>query len=500
MPPHDADKERSTRMPLDCHTQADGLARRKERLGVVVLLMSVAWIGTSLVLSDQGDFHASRGPVAAVHQTWDTQCNACHVPFTPISSASWGAPFLGDPHASSQRCQTCHEGAVHHGQHHPQIACGSCHREHRGRDASLVNLPDRDCTQCHADLSKHHSGTTVFENEVIRFDKNSHPEFRSIKTDPGKLKFNHALHLKAGMPVAAGGGAIMTLGKIPEPFRKRYQDQQTAKDDRAPVQLTCASCHQLDAGDFGVTPEQAKEFPFTLMGKRNAGAYMLPITYENQCQACHPLTIERKVPDEPKLGYLTIPHRLRPDEIHELLENHFTAQIARGQAGFLEKKVTRPLPGKTPGMLEPIARARIDQKVEQAEKDLYLSKRLCAECHYFEAFKAAPPPGVRVVPTQVPTVWLPHAKFNHTAHRAVQCAECHAGADRSVSQANVLIPDRDTCIQCHAAKTKTGMPGARHNCTECHLYHNGDHAKQGVGAAKRNLQKLRDVDEFLTGK
>jgi hypothetical protein len=508
MPPHDAGKERSNRTRLDCHKLDDSLSRWKERLGVVALLVSLAGPATSFWLSDQGDFHASRGPVASVHQIWDTQCSACHVPFTPISSHSWAAPFLGDAQASSQRCQACHDGPVHHAGQQPDLACGSCHREHRGRDASLVNLPDRDCTQCHRDLSKHHSGEVEFRNVVSGFSI-EHPEFRSVKTDPGKLKFNHLRHLTAGMALKQGGkvgGEIHTLGKIAEPFRKRYRDQQEKKEDSAPVQLQCASCHQLDGGDFGVTSTKPNEFPFSLMGGRNAGAYMLPISYENQCQACHPLTIERKVADDPKPGYLTIPHRLSPQDIHELLKAFFTAQIARGQAGFLEKKATRPLPGKMPGLLEPTVRAWIDQNVAHAEKDLYLSKRLCAECHYFEgksiaeAFKTSLGPELRVAPPQVPPVWFRHAKFNHTAHRAVQCAHCHAKAENSTLHTDVLIPDRDTCVQCHAPKAKAGTLGARHNCTECHRYHNGEHPTQGIGAAKRRPKKLRDIDDFLSVK
>ena len=509
MPPHDAGKERSTRTPLDCHKQDDSLSRWKERLGVVALLVTLAWLGTSFWLSDQGDFHASRGPVASVHQVWDTQCSACHVPCTPISSHSWAAPFLGDAQSSSQRCQACHDGPAHHAGQQPDLTCGSCHREHRGRDASLVNLPDRDCTQCHRDLSKHYSCITAFQDVVSGFSMDAHPEFRSIKTDPGKLKFNHLRHLTAGMALKQGaevGGEIHTLGKIAEPFRKRYRDQQEKKQDDDPVQLQCASCHQLDSGDFGFTSGKGNEFPYSLMAGPNAGAYMLPISYENQCQACHPLTIERKVADDPKAGYLTIPHRLSPQDIHDLLKAFFTAQIARGQACFLDKKANRPLPGKMPGLLEPTVRECIDQKVAHAEKDLYLGKRLCAECHYFEgesiaeAIKTGQAPEVRVAPPQVPPVWYQHAKFNHTAHRAVQCAQCHAKAESSTLHTDVLIPNRDTCVQCHAPTAKTGTLGARHNCTECHRYHNGELSTQGIGAARRSPKKLRDVDNFLSGK
>jgi hypothetical protein len=322
-----------------------------------------------------------------------------------------------------------------------------------------------------------------FQSDVSSFSVATHPQFRSIKADPGMLKFNHRLHLSAGITLAeeaasgdraTTGGALMTLGKIPEPIRKRYQDQQVAKDDAAPVQLQCASCHQPD------------------VGARNAGAYMLPIRYENQCQACHPLTIERKLADDPKAGYLTIPHRLNPLEIRELLENHYTAQVARGQVGLLEKGVVRPLPGKLPGVLDATLRGLIDKKVEHAERDLYLGKRLCAECHYV----AGKAPDLQIVPTKVPTAWFRHANFNHAPHRAVRCAECHGQAEISTNHKDVLISDRDTCIQCHVPTTKNGGAGARFDCTECHSYHNAGQGGQRVRVAPK---KLRGIGAFLHG-
>lgn len=474
MPAQETGKQRAARIPLDYYKHADGLERWKLRLGGLALVATLAWAGTYFALSEQRDFHASRGHVAAVHQSWNAECSACHVDFTPISSYSWAPPFLGDPKKSSERCQACHAGTIHHSTQTAELSCGSCHREHRGPEVSLVRLPDSDCTQCHKDLGNHvQAGKTIFKHDVTGFAEKTHPPFRSIAKDPGRLKFNHQRH----------------LGDIPPPYRKLYNDHQKSKDDNAPVQLQCASCHQLDAGDFG-TPA------------RNAGAYMRPIVYETHCQACHPLTVERNVFDDPKLGHLSVPHRWQAKEIHGFLENFVTAQVARGQLDFREKKVVRPLPGKLADILPPTAGAFIDQKVKAAETHLYATKQSCALCHEFT--KNYDPreqvADLRVEATNVPQVWFKHAKFNHTAHRAVQCAECHARAEVSRSNTDVLIPDRDNCVQCHAPTTKVGTPGARFNCTECHLYHNGDHGAQGVGAAKRNPEKGRDLESFLRGK
>jgi hypothetical protein len=449
-----AETPESTRPPLDVHRRVDPLLSWKDRLGYVALVLTLIGLGASYALTGRTDFHAERAPVAAVHQAVEANCQACHVDFTPINSRSWHAPFLGDPLQTSQRCETCHAGPPHHVGAQPEQSCGACHREHRGRDASLVNLPASDCTQCHRDLPQHSVKPTAFQPDVTRFSAAEHPTFRSLRNDPGTIRFNHRLHMAAGMALGKGGGELQTLGKIPEQARERYRAQQDRKEDDAPVQLQCASCHQ---------PNQA-------------GTYMKPITYENQCQACHPLT----------LGKLTLPHRWQPKELHGLLENYFTDQVARGDAKLLDQKIVRPLPGKLPNLLPISAREMIAKEVLFAEKDLYTGQRLCAECHTFtgksiaEALKQGNAPQLQIAPSRIPNVWLRHAKFSHKSHRAQQCSDCHTAATTSVTHTDVLIPDRDHCVKCHAPTTSAGTAGARFNCTECHLYHNGDHRLNGI--------------------
>src|ERR1051325_9643403 len=229
-------KTSSSRVPLDHFKRDDSINHWKLRLGGVAFVIALAWAGTHAALSEQRDFHSSRGPVHAVHQSWEMQCSTCHVDFTPISSYSWAAPFLSDATESSLRCKSCHEGAVHHTSQSPELACGSCHREHRGRDASLVRLPDSDCTQCHKELHGHKRAHPApekpFANAVIRFD-DSHPRFRSIEKDPGKLKFNHQLHLAEGMANGKDGGKRFTFVQIEPEYRQRYMELQGAKDGSA---------------------------------------------------------------------------------------------------------------------------------------------------------------------------------------------------------------------------------------------------------------------------
>ncbi len=505
MPPPVTGKQRAARIPLDYYKKSDLLGRWKTVLGWAALLAPSLWLGVGFGMSGQGDFHASRGPVSSVHQIWDASCSTCHTNFTPISSNAFQVPLiLGDAKDSSNKCRTCHAGPDHFKGQPDDRTCASCHREHRGPDASLISLQDSDCTQCHRNIKAH--GAKEFNIDVTHFAKSAHPEFRSIKTDPGKLKFNHQQHLRAGQPKIGKdgqtGGALKFLKDLPKQHQERYRSQQANKADDAPVQLQCASCHQLDSGDFGVTSERAKEFPFGITGNRSGGSYMQPILYENQCQACHPLTLDHKVAGDKKSDEFAVPHRLQPKEIHDLLENFFTARFARGQAGFLEKKVVRPLPGKLPGLLDRTIGTEITKEVRLAENSLYQAKLGCANCHYFDGKNAVEPikmgevPDLYVTPTNVPSVWYKHAKFNHTAHRAVNCKDCHANAETSTSASAVMIPNMDNCVKCHAPKAGH-VGGARHNCTECHQYHHGEQSLQGVGAARRNPGKLHKIDDFL---
>lgn len=510
-PPQETGKQRAARIPLDYYKRTDGLERWKVRLTGIALLITLGWLGASWAISGQDDFQSSRGPLASVHQNWDNQCQACHEPFTSISSHSWNVLFLGDAKESSLKCQACHSGAVHHAGQTLELSCAACHRDHRGREASLVQLPDSDCTQCHKDLSKHTSRMDLatrgsaegkkakgYENTVAKFAKDSHPEFRSIAKDPGKLEFSHRRHLTAGMALKEGdqlGGTIKTLGQIPPAFRDRYRGQQPDKSDKAPVQLQCASCHQQDVGDVVGTSHNSRG----QAGVRGSGAYMLPIHYENHCQACHPLTVEHK-PEGGKVMQVAVPHRWQPAEIHTFLDSYFTSKLAKGlwveeETGL--KKDRPPLPGQQ-GPLPKMQLDKVSERVADAEKSLYNGQPGCKLCHEINR-PTAQHSDNKIVPPNMPQVWFRHAKFNHSAHRAVTCQECHTRAEESRISADVLIPDRENCVKCHAPTTAAGTLGVRSTCTTCHLYHNGEHSLQGMGAVKRRPQETRTISEFLQG-
>ena len=115
------------------------------------------------------------------------------------------------------------------------------------------------------------------------------------------------------------------------------------------------------------------------------------------------------------------------------------------------------------------------------------------------------------VSSNIVNVFVAHAFFNHAAHRAVDCRACHEGGFEkdgitpitltlSDKSEQTFIPGMTKCLECHAPQTTANGKvngGARHDCTECHRYHNGDHALQGIGAAARDPKTRRGIDAFL---
>lgn len=495
-------KQRAARIPLDYFKTGNAHDRWKWRLSLVALVVPAWAIGGLLphgpVRDTFGETAYSRGPVATVHATWDTQCNACHVPFAPLSQdASWTASWFGVHATGDAQCQKCHPGPPHNANQKADevVSCGSCHAEHRGRDASLLQMADTQCIRCHADLSFHLAGvsnSTPFQN-VAAFDNESgHPEFKRLRgnaaaVDPGKLNFNHALHLRAGLARTADAQAArpFVLNDIfDKADRRRYG--WNGSNGNAAVQLDCAACHQLSS-----------EISTTARALRGDGAYMLPIVYAVHCRACHRLGFDPSAPE------LEIPHRLQPEQVRNYLWGAYAERAEAENAAGIDAEPPasdasaepqRSFPGKDLRVAQRRLRDATARGVNKAEnflfrkeldaadKLIYRGKRICGECHVYEeppadaAAKKAFAAPQRIVPPNVPGVRFEHARFDHKSHRAMQCRDCHAQATTSETSGDILLPRISTCVKCHAPHDRTNgelRGGARFHCTECHRYHHG---------------------------
>jgi hypothetical protein len=532
-------KDRWRRIPKDYFKGRDRLQTWKLSFWVLALILAVGWFAlgvdwknpTNLKATDVNSLRANHGTLAWVHEAWDNKCEACHVPFEPIDGRSLFASASSPSNRSSDKlCMSCHAGPKHHeaAKAEEVKGCAECHRDHMGREASLVQLDDHDCTRCHSALEQHFGtkdpNSRTFGN-VTRFEKD-HPPFAPEAAtkvgeklqDRSKLKFNHARHMMPGI-VKTLGDTPYTVEKIPlASERSRYQKAGKPGD---PVQLNCQSCHQLDSSEIKASPNPA--FAKATLLSRNPGRYYLPITFENQCRACHTLTFDPAIPNS------EVPHGVQPDKVVEFLNRTYAAQVLSDDPKLLDAFVPPVrIPGKTP--VEATAKKRLDEAVSKALTFMFPTeatsppalagnKNNCLECHYYgqEATKGIPN---RVEPTKVPEIWFTHARFAHTAHRAVSCRECHSRSyamnedgktlpNASSVATDVLIPGLDNCVKCHAPARGQGSlfgsssasitGGVWSDCTGCHRYHNGDQPLQGSGASSQDATAERTIEEFLRG-
>lgn len=540
-------KDRWRRVPKNYFKSPDRLQRAKLLGSALALVLALGWFAlgidwkspaSTFSSTDLNSLRANHGTLARVHATWDNKCEACHVPFEPIDGRSLFASTSSVPNRSSDKlCMSCHAGPLHHSATFESEVkgCAECHRDHQGRDASLVRLADRECTRCHSEIERHVDSSKKMAGsrkflDVTGFDKDSHPPFQPEATvvvasklqDRGKLKFNHARHMMPGI-VKKPGDEPYTVANIPVASeRPRYQKDGQPTD---PVQLDCSTCHQLDAAEGSALAPANPAVAASILPVRNPGRYYLPITFENQCRACHVLSFDPSKKD------VEVPHGVQPDRVASFINEFYAAQVLADDPKILDAFVPPVrLPGKSP--VPRTAKQKLDESVSNAltflfPKDVAAgspsagNSNNCLECHAYGK------PGEKdiptsVEPTKVPQVWFTHASFDHSAHRGVSCRECHPGSYAmgedgkspnplaSVAATDVLIPGIDNCVQCHAPAKGSGgwfgttsrgsiSGGASIDCNECHRYHNGDRLLQGLGASAEDATAERTVAEFLRG-
>lgn len=524
-------KQRAQRVPLGYLRRVAPLDRWRSLLTGLALAVGAGWLLLAVAGVPSPRVY-SHGPVSQAHAKWEQQCEACHAPFHPVRDGTVASWLGATSEATDRSCRACHQGPPHHASEDPAsvVSCGTCHREHQGRESSLVALVDRHCISCHADLEGHMlpEFEPRFHNRVTAFHRpDGHPEFRPVEgEDPGRLRFTHAQHMLAGLPKVPGEEGWFTLGRIDERDRARYA--LPGQTDGDLVQLDCRSCHELDRSSLP-TGEAT--------GLQDA-RYFAPVQYEQHCRGCHPLefdspaafdvAVELDPPQETvAIAPRTVPHGLQIDALQTWLQRNFLADFAAGDTQFLAQRLepAQIHPGKHLPDAAPVAAAEaVERQTRQALALLLEGRRACGECHYFdqdgEQFALATPvqlesdpASVRIVSPDVPQVWFAHARFNHAPHRAVSCRECHHEAypdsheaarrwDGATEASRVMLPGIETCRRCHAPAKRDRLSGdvhggARFDCTECHRYHHGDEPGHGLGSPVRDAAFKRPIDDLL---
>jgi hypothetical protein len=422
------------------------------------LALSLLWLTVECLCGHWRIFQA--GPVSAAHHpafaashaSFNDDCTRCHTQHfrTWQRLAPWNHDLHTVPDAG---CVGCHTASLRPGEsffptavflpgpdligrpappHHTNAAaapaCAACHHEHPG-SASLSRVADQACKACHGRLGSLVPGGTPLGN--ITSFATDHPDFvpRTLP-DPGRIHFNHAVHMNPkGVLVKHSG---------------EYK------------QLECSACHTAGPAE----------------------PLMQPVNYEQHCAGCHPLSVAvLGTFDEPALRKAAqqfngtpAPHR-EPAVVRRQLHARFAAFLRDNPSAPTVPILAgpaRPIPGEPPAPPQPAEPAEwLRSQVEAAERMLFEAPGGCRHCHTEEpkANKADGLPSFAA--SAIPTRWLRHSFFSHAAqgHREIDCSHCHDAKD-SRRAGDVLLPGIAVCRECHAPQRTAGT-----ECIECHRYH-----------------------------
>jgi predicted CXXCH cytochrome family protein len=375
----------------------------------------------------------SPGPLHTAHQSIGNRCDACHVkPFEPVRD---------------RECFACHASV----QHHVDIRtadvslfqgtqCTSCHMEHK-QPAALVQRDPRACTDCHADLGRRKSNTTV--RNVADFGTD-HPEFRltvlaSTGTDETTSPWR-AIRLDRDDPGHFVEHSHLRFSHL------QHLDPKGVKSPTGERILGCQDCHRPNS----------------------SGRDMLPIRMETNCSGCHSLLFDEH---DPTSG---VPHG-NLEAVYKTLRDHFSHEylVQSGSASSGGGRQQARRPGNEGRALseaeERRARDWVDTQSLKIAREL-LEKRVCADCH--EVTRVPGLTGLeqwRVEPVQLTANWMPGARFDHAAHVSETCVSCHTRAPESKHATDILIPGISRCRECHGGTGSSAKVTS--DCLMCHPFH-----------------------------
>jgi hypothetical protein len=377
--------------------------------------------------------------MSEAHAVLEAECAACHVQKAGMFSAA----------ASDAACLSCHDGPVHHAAQTKSVGCATCHAEHSGR-VSIVAAKNETCAECHGDL-KTSSGAPHYAAHIESLE-DGHPEFgalRDIAHDPGTIRVNHAIHMK--------------------PIRRGPNGPN--------VQLECGDCHQAVAASAewkyadanytsGNTHNSEGDEVLTPTGHESGRELMAPVKFATACAGCHSLAFDRRFNEG-------VPHD-KPEVVHAFLVKKFIEYIV-AHPGEL-REAHEPGPDLTGKPVQAALRVYtpnewVGARISDAEELLW--RKTCKQCHAL-TMGAGQNNLPSVDPARTTVKWMPHAKFDHDAHRGFACASCHEKALSSTETSDVLLPGIATCKTCHAP----GPEHAESRCFECHTYHDWSKRKE----------------------
>jgi len=441
-------KKLAQRIDLNYFKRPTGLKRAKFWLSVGLPALALVWIAWHGFSRDARVY--SSGRMSEAHAVLEGECAACHVQTAGTFSAK----------AADAACLACHDGPMHHTEQIYSPACTTCHTEHRGRVALAVTS-NKSCSQCHARLLTR-SGNSPLWAHISSFEE-GHPEFTALRpvadtpaSDRGTIKVNHAIHMKPIRRGPNGPNVQLECGDCHRP------EAASGEWIYADARYTAASTSYSTEEEVLPLGQEKVRRPRPMTGRE----LMAPVRFAYACAGCHSLAFDKRFNEG-------VPHD-KPEVVHAFLVKKFSGYIAAHPAELREtREPGRDLTGKPVQATVRVYTSKewVAARISDAEELLW--RKTCKQCHALAL--GAPQSNLPVVEAARTTVrWMPHAKFDHDAHRGFSCVSCHERALASTETSDVLLPGIATCKTCHAP----GEEHAESRCFECHTYHDWSKRKE----------------------
>lgn len=450
------------------------------------------------------------------HRVTDAACLRCHD--AAIHHVNQ-PPSSVRPHPSGQGEYTA--------------SCTKCHQEHRGDDA-LAASSDSHCLQCHRDLGAGNTKSAFqVQQSITGFGAGTHPPFgrhpkQGVSTmrlaqdgtlrDATAVAFPHSKH----MPTRAEGQKEEQFARV---LAQRCVQCHTTREPNPLARQAAPDA----SGKWDNIPSARRQDRHKDLSAPNEGGDMLPINFERHCGSCHFHRLELPgldprftptVAGGQKLDHLEMRlvraqvenHALAPLRAFQIEEtvppaDEFSEPTKRAvkPAEWLDRNVAMlsdiirntsrerrlpftvrlPEPATQPasGTGAPVTTAASDFPRLTPEQESLLvnvhtavvASTLCNSCHGVTGDLSAPGAGLNLAttPTGIPSSprrWYANSRFDHDAHRSLDCLACHAEAPGSSTSSDLLVPGQDNCLQCHHAPTSSNR-GAGASCVTCHVFH-----------------------------
>ena len=424
-------------------------------------MRSAAWLSSALVvclafiapllLADADNVNLARltwlpsdalwlsGPLHPAHKlAIGEDCRACHVKFFQ--------------RVQDTACLDCHEIINDH-VHKEKMAslsslgptprCATCHREHNEPNPHLVIRADTLCINCHAESRQRLGDMDTWP--VHGFSELSHPAFSAHLLKPVSSRAGTGLVFEWQTIVEdVSYASEMSNLKFPH---DSHLDPDLVTDLHDGTALGCNDCHRLSLDR----------------------EHFVPITMETRCVGCHELTFDPAMPDR------QLPHG-QPLEVMLTLEGQYLRKFSDPNVPQ-EAVVRRRIPDRKNTTRECVNTA-FACAAEAAAADIreQFSVRGCISCHIVEEHSSSEIYArYQVHPVRLATDYFPAGRFDHYSHQLMKeqtgdaaCLFCHI-ADKSSASSDLLIPDIDTCVQCHGDEPAAERVTIR--CVSCHSYH-----------------------------